>query len=252
MTTELPDTVEAAPFESMTRAEMREHLIQAHRQTPLAKATRIEMGFDHDQYHRTNRFTVAHAHIPPEQETGGFTDQPLSPTEQRNLTKLVDNQFSALTNEMEQFAADALESRETEVNQEFAEVEQRAESVLADIRRELSQTRSRVEEMIAAARRDGVTIEGFDTYQWTQAFRHGSYSLPSKTAALAEARKANHTLIRRTNLTIERQRLGAQRRILLSSLGEEAQAVLDSIPSAQQMMVAAQADDAAAQIEGSN
>lgn len=242
--TTIPDSVEAGPFDVLSRAEMREHLTRHHNASLLAKATRGEMQATHDRMHSNNRMVVAHTHVPADPGDSAFTDSPLSATEQRNVKQLVDNEFASLTAEMEVFCADMLESELATIEEEFTEKNTEGNDALADIKRVVARAQAEVQQIIDDARSRGVQVSGIDDYTWRNLRRDHSFTLPSKDERVAKAKERNRALIKRTNLTIERQRLRAQRRVLLSSISDDGQRVLDSIPSARDLMVAAQADQA--------
>lgn len=171
------------------------------------------------------------------------SDKPLSVQERKVLKELVDNDFNALKAEMRQFAADALASAKAEIGSEWASA---ANKLSGYVGKMVALTRKQQEEVAAMqakhedqrrALRDQASAEGI-----VFADRHGTTDavVQGKADAIKQAEANNAAMLERALMTLERQRLTAQRQVLVSGVSKEAASILDTIPDAKTLMVDAE------------
>lgn len=178
------------------------------------------------------------------------SDKPLSVQERKVLKELVDNDFNALKSEMRQFAADALTVAKREVEDEwadkvkdapkygkkFTELVRKQEAEKAALKQKHEDQRKAVEDEAAAA---GVKITG-TVYDREQNATVYATEVTGLKAALAKIEAENKAMLDRALMTLERQRLTAQRQVLVSGVSKEAATILDTVPEAKTLMVEAQ------------
>lgn len=232
---------------------------------------------------------IKHTHmasvpLTPEQEgslravrSGKRAEGVLSVTERKVLTQVVDNDFGSLKQEMRAFAADTLTAKKQEINADWDEREKsipdfatsatekkrtRDEKARA-LKEEYMKALKALEEkhqddhrqIVAKAKERGVTLEAREErYYDEQAQEHRSRtvyyaSVEGRKEALAAAESENAQMLNRALMDLEKQRLTAQRQVLLSGVPESAMPILDSIPDAKALMVESAQQSARNQIE---
>lgn len=193
---------------------------------------------------------------------GGKT---MTASERKLLSELINNDFGTLKQEMKAFAADALAAKLAEVNTEWGDKESKIpdyaseatnlasshqgqldalrarhreeervlvaahEAEMAEITRKASAAGIQLSTKVVGAVRDGQRTSQ-TTYQAV---------LVGKKDAIEAATAENKAFTERALLTLESQRLTAQRRVLVSGVGPEAAKFLDSIPTAKELMIKA-------------
>jgi hypothetical protein len=171
----------------------------------------------------------------------------LSASERSALTRLVDNDYAALAADLRSLAAQAQENDLAQLKLDWADRREQAQTWVGKVNALREQITKEIETMkkeaVAAgielrfpyASRDHLTVEaataGYDK-------------------AVSEAKNRNRRLLDAALLKLERERLRAQRRILLSAVTPQAAEILETIPSAQQMLNDAMTRDAAPVLEG--
>lgn len=187
------------------------------------------------------------------------------------LTNLVDNDFRGLKQDMRAFAADVLAARKREIDAEWDDREQKIPDFATEATELHRESGKEWDEMIARQQEEkrllqeqhddafkavsdraaeaGVTLE-----QTTRRVEDPDHRGKTQTAtvyvAVVKGRKEAHEAAVRDNaayleralLTLERQRLAAQRQVLLTGVPDDAMPILDSIPAAEEMMRMAQQD----------
>ena len=161
----------------------------------------------------------------------------LNAAERKALTALVDNDFAALAAEMRAFAAEVRKSRKADALAEFEAKKKDADK----FRKRMEKATEKFKAAIAAIKEEA-EAEGFMVANLP--YNYSGKHVTFEVAALAEALKAIEDEV---NADLERalsaQRsahLAAQRTILLTGVPEGvATQVLNSIPSAKEMMVQA-------------
>ena len=199
------------------------------------------------------------------------SEKPLSVQERKVLTELVNNDFSGLKSEMRAFAADQLAHVKAEIEQTRVERVAAAAALVKKANRIKSDHKDKVrrleekhkEEMRLLRERQAVVWDEIIEEAHAAEVVFGKEVQPyfeekngqrvEKTRevltavplgieeALAKAEADNKGYLARAEMTLERQRLDAQRRVLVSGVTKEAAGLLDTIPDAKSMMVEAAA-----------
>jgi hypothetical protein len=179
------------------------------------------------------------------------SDKPLSPAERKVLKELVDNDFNALKSETQQFAADALESRKSEVELDWADAKEKIPALVDEM---IELKRKQKDEMAALEAkhetqrqriRDKADKSGIVLKEGYQGDVQGE--VQGLKDALRKVNAENEAMLQRALMTLERQRLTAQRQVLISGVTKESAEILDTIPDAKTLMVDAQRQQAALQ-----
>lgn len=250
------ESVEVAPFDLMRKDLQREHLIRAHGVYPESRDTKTDMETKHQKRHeleaqgqRLGRH-VPHTHsavvqtpLTDEQEAmvgsakagERLTDKPLSVSERRVLERLVDNDFATLRAEMQQFANDEKANRLAAVDAEWAERVNEAKRYEERVSRTIREAQAQLAGLVTEAGGKGIdlTIPEIERYGSTKAAVRGLADERSRVAGEVDRD------LQRAMLTLKRQRLTAQRTILMNGVTPEAAGLLDGIPTAQALMVEA-------------
>lgn len=200
----------------------------------------------------------------------------LSVQDRKVLTQLVDNDFNALKQEMRAFAADSLAAKVSEINADWDQRETKIADFATqatDLQRkqeqEWAELRARHAEEQRKMRQDhedamkkitdkadekGVVLSttqirqlGEDGKTWVNKTVYVA-TVQGRKDAIAGAEKENKTFLDRALLTLEKQRLTAQRQVLLSGVPTEAMPIVESIPDARALMVEAEEERAAKQL----
>jgi hypothetical protein len=201
-------------------------------------------------------------------------EKPLTAAEGKVLSELVNNDFAGLKAEMRAFAADNLSAKRAEINAEWDE----KEAAIPDFAKDATETLRRnnaewsalkakhdeamakmrikhedaLKEITDKAKAKGVTLnetqvnvtEEVNGVNRTVTRTVYKANVEGRTEALKAAEVENSGFLSRAEMTLERQRLDAQRRVLVSRVNPEAARILDSIPNAKSMMIEAQMDGA--------
>ena len=175
---------------------------------------------------------MLHEHV--EMEAGGtpLTDEPLSAAQRTVLTKLVDNDFNALRKEMEQLAADTLEARIEAIKEDYAQIEATAKAAQRQMQKELAKSRKRIDRIKNETNGIQWNYNRSDVGRYVDF----TYTVRGLLEQQNEARQENRRLLERALLTLERQRLTAQRRVLISAVSAEARQIVDDVPTAKALM----------------
>ena len=163
----------------------------------------------------------------------------LNAAERKALTALVDNDFAALTAEMRAFAADVKRTRREAAIAEFESKKADADKYHKRLAAASDKFAAACAKIKADAEADGFRVQNMP-------YRHGVGSTSFEVSALAEALS---TINAEVDADLDRalsqartSHLAAQRTILLTGVPEGvATQVLNSIPSAKEMMVQAAA-----------
>lgn len=198
------------------------------------------------------------------QKVSGTT---LGARDQKVLKELVDNDFGSLKAEMRAFAADTLTAKVADIN---AEWDRKEKSIPDFATRATEQHRKHAEKVRALQEKhrqemDALTNSGKDAFDKiaSEAKERGvvlkeeqeSYvdaqgfgkkrtvfkaEVEGRKEAIAAATGENQKMLDRALMTVEKQRLTAQRQVLLSSVPDAALPIVESIPDAKTLMVEAQ------------
>lgn len=169
----------------------------------------------------------------------------LNASERKALKELVDNDFEMLKQEMAQMASDMAANAVAEVEAEWATRREAWKDFRHKAQRLLDKQDKARRALIREAEEAGVRLRLMDGY--------GRAAIEAEVKgyeeALIAARAAAKAQLDRALLTLERQRLSAQREVLLTGVTKEAAVVLDAIPDAKTLMVEAAAAASSKQIE---
>jgi len=158
--------------------------------------------------------------------------RPLSLGASRNLQKLIENDFSALREQLGQYAADLLEQAETKIRKKWAakglDVNAYVDRMTA-LHRKLEDDQ---QALIREAREAGIQLEKSYGRNWTA----DAYGLKEAIAAEQKTIRKNQT---RAESEMKIQHKSAERRVLLATVTGEAVDLLASLPTAAQLMAAA-------------
>jgi hypothetical protein len=274
----MSETVPIAPvaaIEEMTKPELYAHLNQHHYHTYLtSKSQKNKMIEAHDRQHENLDFTRevdgvdtgrlglgdqsqgvtpnrVHEHFAPaalsadsasvlqDVRDGKTVDRMLSVAERRALEKLIDNDFAGLRTQMIEFAAATLAEKLQDAQREWADRVAAVDQYTNALQKILVDGADRLTEVIESAALNGVTLSAGHSYASHMRTTKVTAKVNGLTEAEAALRLENSTDLKRALLTLERQRLSAQRTVLLAGVSKEGQALLDTIPTAQQLMVQA-------------
>lgn len=208
------------------------------------------------------------------QKVSGTT---LGARDQKVLKELVDNDFGSLKAEMRAFAADSLSAKIADINEEWdakeksipdyatqATTQHRTHSDKVQALRARHQQEMRLleeagkdafDKIAAKAKEEGVDLKEDSEKFFDNAIQQNRQrtvfkaEVEGRKEAIAEATKENTKMVDRALLTVEKQRLTAQRQVLLSSVPDAALPIVESIPDAKTLMVEAQMMPATAEIE---
>lgn len=211
--------------------------------------------YDVDNRSTTKVPTVEHVHADPAAapEVRAMLDraannEPLVPEGQRlnageraALTRLVDNDYAALQADLRSLAAATLDNDLKQLELDWQDRRKKAQTWLSQISSMNEKFQKKREILRIRAAEQGIEI--------TYSHRDNQYlRAEAKTAgydkAVAEAKNQNKRLLDTALLKLERERLRAQRRILLSAVSSAAAVILETIPSAEQMLAEAMTRDA--------
>lgn len=245
-----PEVPDLLPISEMDKTSLREHNRQFHNAHFDSKATIGRMTEWHEGSHANvalRRLAHDHTHSPivlTDQEKAQIEavrsnipmgDKPLSVSERKVLSTLVDNDFSETANNMRQMAADMLANDLDVLKREYDEKGLAGPAFAAQIKDVMDRARDDAERLVENARLAGIDIK----HPMRNMFHEGGWTVDGYEEARRTLQAENASSLKRALLTLERARLGAQRTVLLSGITPEAALLLGSVPKADQMMVAA-------------
>lgn len=176
----------------------------------------------------------------------------LSVTERKALERLIDNDFSALRNEMHALAKDVLEDRLRGVQAEFADKAKEAERLRTTAVKAITDANVKIMKAIEDAKAAGVAINGIHGSTGFSKEHHDSVVkavVEGQAEAERKVKAENQSDIQAALHTLERQRLASQRLVLLAGISAEGQKLLDTIPDAKTLMIEAAQQRTAKAIE---
>lgn len=270
-TTTLPAAI---PFEEMTKDDQFRHIVDhhgmdewrlkrvrpdGHRQTKddlLRFHTKL-----HDETTRKNAVSrgqrgnewitpLTHIHQAINIDGAAFDKEtqtlnlakPLTKSEAKTLGDLVNNDFDALASEMRQMAADKKRGLLEDYDKEQSLKKQDAESFRVEAERLRAEAIRQSADLTERARKAGFDLRVGIRTDYVQIEVLDSNAKRNAVTAQVDAD------LSRALLALDRQRLTAQRQILMATITPEATKILDEIPSAQALMVEAAKSRAAQEI----
>lgn len=261
---ESPD-LNVPPFEG-TKEALWEHLRTLHR-TPYSfnsKTSKDDLISWHERTHAQaageegdarwqdeakRHITTAHIHTAVTVENikalGGKPldlDTPLKAGEAKALSEVIDNDFNALRQDMRALADDEKRSRVEAVTKEWDAKGDKSDQWRRDALKLVSNFSSERDHMIAAAKADGIALT---IPSVRESYSNVQTELVGKQEAIKKVKQDVDNDLNRALIALERQRLSAQRTVILARITPEAQTVLDTIPKAKTLMVEAAQERAA-------
>lgn len=250
------DALDIAPFDLLNQKEQWSHLQRWHRETwKLSNGSKTSKS-DMTEWHMNAHLTGTsigkdhtHTAVPPKtgdvktEGLGGLNlSQPLNASQRKNLKELVENDFLALRAEINQFADDMARQKRGEIERDYKARGADSTTFMAKARDLAKAYRNGADALVLEARQAGVEIKVPEIYS-----RDVEVKVSGLSSALREAEAEVDADRRRALNTLERARLTAQRRVLMTGVTEEALAILDTIPNAHTLMVEAAAQRAGTQ-----
>jgi len=162
--------------------------------------------------------------------------RPLSLGASRNLQKLIENDFSALREHLEQYANDRLVKAKDEVKKSWAA---KGLDINAFVDRATALERQFEDDkqaLIREAREAGIELDKKYYNGSRKGWTADAFGLKEAVAAEQKTIRTNHTKAI-SDLTIQHK--GAERRVLLATVTGEAENLLASLPTAAQLMAQA-------------
>lgn len=260
--------IEAPPFEG-TKDALLEHLNTFHSVKHYSfrsgtKTPKDVLVAAHDKWHRRSEFGDAedkasvarfmatpHVHTAVTEQSvrdGGYApldlEKPLTAGEAKALSEIIDNDFNALRADMRAMASDKQRERLEAVAAEWDAKGDRKDEFKESADRMVRGHMSAMSNLVAEAKVAGVELDppGFSRFE-------SRVIITGRDAAIREAKAEIDMDLRRAEIALERQRLAAQRTVILARVTKKAQEVLDQIPDAKTLMVKAAQEKTAAQIE---
>ena len=246
--TDQTDAVEIVPFELLTQKEQWSHLQRFHLELwgslpKASKTPKAEMEDWHRKAHlegRNQRQEHTHTAIvkkddgtspsAKEMMRGGI----LNASQRKALKDLVENDFLALKAEINQFADDMAKQKRDEINAEWASKGADKTDFYARGRELMAEYRNGVDKLIMDARSKGVELTMPSFYG-----REIEAKVPGLQQAIKLAELDVESDRRRALNSLERARLTAQRKVLMTGVNEDALQILETIPNAKQLMIQA-------------
>lgn len=238
--------VDIAPFDLLSQKEQHAHLSRFHtnlwRASLTTKTSKADMQRIHDEAHLGQsqvgtKEPHTHTAVPQGKADVDLTKGGiLNSTQRKALKDLVDNDFLALKAEINQFANDMAQQAREKVRAEWAKKGANKEAFMGRASDLIRKYRDDADRLILEARTKGVELKipSVDRY---------SSGIDASVAGLKEAIDAAVAVVeadrKRALTTLERQRLTAQRTVLMSGVNQDALAILDTIPDAKTLMVEA-------------
>jgi len=200
-----------------------------------------------DHVHEEVKVTITDVQaeqIKAAKEGGQISAKPLSIAERKVLTDLVSNDFKVTEQQIREMAADALQGQIDDLKKERVQKDAKAEKFKAKRAEIIAKANAQLRAEVAKLNAEGITVD-----RWGIAGSEGGWSLQfgyEKYDKEAErVRKENHALLNRALIRLEGQKQVALRRILLSGITKEAAALLETVPTAKELMVEAERQQAA-------
>lgn len=190
----------------------------------------------------------------------------LNPTERKVLGQLVENDFKALEQQMRSFATDQTAARLQDIDEDWDsklarlpdyakeatklrkrtdDALRKADEAYKEKRRKIQEERDEQHAEIARqATEDGVVLEMKTTQETDENNKTVNVTVfTAQVKGRAEekeaAKKEIDQQLRRGLMTLNQQRLAAQRQVLLTGVPSAAMAIIETIPSAQALMIEA-------------
>jgi hypothetical protein len=166
----------------------------------------------------------------------------LSAGERSALTRVIDNDYAALKADLQQLAQQALANDLAQLELDWADRRAKVPTWMARVHTLAGEVKREIELLKEQATADGIELtfpnleRGFEVRAATTGY----------DKARRETTDANRKSLDSALLKLERERLRAQRQVLLTGITPEAQKILDGIPDAAKMLGEAMSREAAA------
>lgn len=164
--------------------------------------------------------------------------KPLTSAERAALRTLVDNDFATLRSEMRQFADDTLQERLRQVTADWADKRAQAPKYVSQLTTMVSRSVAAIREVADKALADGIQINTTNLLYHLNRSEF-TFDVTGEREAKQKIKQEVDQDLNRALLTLERQRLTVHRRILLASVPEGAQSLVNQLPQASALMLEA-------------
>lgn len=158
--------------------------------------------------------------------------RPLTATASRALAKLIDNDFENLVNEIIQHAEELEGQAEVKVKAEWEEKSRQAKKFKQAGLAAVGKYRQERERVLSQAREAGFEVS-FPEFRYSA--DDVEVTVRGLDVAVRAARQKVQVERRRVLSAVERKRLEAQRKVLLATVTDEAEALLAALPSAREV-----------------
>ena len=161
--------------------------------------------------------------------------RPLNATQGRNLLAIVKGDFEILELEMRNFSEEKLAEKQKQIRQESNAAKQ--DEFKDKAQKLLEKQRQARLDLVSDARRVGITLSFSNTSIGSVEVRDDEMNQKINSAAREAKRELDHAL----NI-LRKEQLAAERQVLKATITAQAENILESIPTAQQMMINAAAE----------
>jgi len=247
------EPIDLLPFDQMTQKEEWEHIQRYHgytvhyRYSLDSKSRKADLQSAHEKMHLKGEVTPGREHThtavapredaTPEELAALELGKPLNASQRKSLKDIVENDFLALKAEIVQFAGDIAKTRRDDIDKDFAKKGADQQAFEKKGRDLLMKYRNERDKLILDARAKGVELS-------LPQLKYGEVEakMPGRLQAIAAAEADVEADKRRALNALERARLTAQRKVLMTGVTEESLKILDTIPSAKTLMLEAAAE----------
>jgi len=167
---------------------------------------------------------------------GEVPDKPMPAAERSVVKQLIDNEFGTLKQQMRELAADTLRGNLEQVEADWKDRRAAAHAYETEYKKILRKAEAKIESLKAKGKAAGVTVKANEIRRYMGVHLEFEGYEKAKKAAQDE----NKTALDRALMTLERQRLAAQQKVLMAGLSQSAADLLNSVPTASELMIEAQ------------
>lgn len=240
------------PVESMTKVALIEHLNTEHGAhiPATTKITKIRLLAEHERDHTSVDFHAPHNHEEPEVAApdakvaeaakaiskGNKPVGHLNASERKALMDIVTNDFKGLEHEVRSMADDARRTRLAAVEAEHAAKSEEVAEYKKRVRKVMEKANNALQKIKEEAETNGFTVQ-MHQIDYRNAEHYTKFSVEALQAAKKEVEAEIDADLKRGLVEVRSRLIAAQRVVLLTGVsGDIAQKVLDSIPSARDLM----------------
>jgi molecular chaperone GrpE (heat shock protein) len=165
--------------------------------------------------------------------------KPLGITEKKQIEKYINSDYDLLIADLKQYRTELVRARTMEINEQFAAVEGQANAVMEAWVEVRDQCREAFRAWQDNATQQGFTIKR-DRFNNLLEMNRPAITIEGKERALREVEQEVDYVISRAKHALERKRGETLRALIMSGgVPEEAKALVEGLPSAQDVLLAA-------------